>query len=342
MAAVTESVSLASLTTLKVGGPASIVATCRTLEDVKAAIALARDRGLPWYVLGGGSNILAADTGFTGVIIHFAPSEGEAGITFEERGDCVLAVANAYVVWDTFVRTVASHNLWGIENLAGIPGTVGAAPVQNIGAYGTEVKDTLAWVEVLHGDTLELEQIGNESCGFTYRESKFKHDKSLIILRVAFMLQKNGTVQTGYKDIAAGVDAGEPAATPQEVGDMVRGIRANKFPDLEMCGTAGSFFKNPRVSKDEYELLKQKYPELPGFFDENEVKIPLAWILDNVLHLRGYTSEHVGLFERQPLVLVTAAGASAEEVDLFARDIEAKVLDATDITIEREVQMLFS
>jgi UDP-N-acetylmuramate dehydrogenase len=291
---------------------------------------------LPWYLISGGSNLLAPDEGFNGVVIHITSSS----ITFEEEGNSIRVIADAGVVWDEFVSETVARGLWGIENLAGIPGSVGAAPVQNIGAYGVEVKDVLSWVEVLDTKSLELKKLQADECKFGYRESIFKHDSTRIILRVAFTLMKEGAVRAEYKDIAKKVAEGVPLQTPAQVAEVVRAIRAQKFPDLSQCGTAGSFFKNPIISREQFEVLESKYPDVPHFVAGNNVKIPLAWILDNVLNIKGFSEGAVRLFEKQPLVLVTEEGATAQDVDAFANKIATLVLDATGITIEREVRSL--
>lgn len=334
---VRENVPLAALTTLRVGGAARYVASCTSEEDVREALVFAQEHEVPWRVLGGGSNVLASDEGFPGVIIHMQIDR----LAVVPDTDHVFVFAGAGVVWDDLVHAAAAEGLWGIENLAGIPGTVGAAPVQNIGAYGTELKDTLYMCHALDVRTGEVRKFMNEDCEFGYRESRFKHDKNLIILSLVLTLHEDGMPQTTYKDLATYAASGALLSTPEVVGDAVRAIRARKFPDVRMFGTAGSFFKNPVVSTDVYEKLRATHTELPGFPQENGVKIPLAFILDKVLGLRGYREGNVALFSEQPLVLVTDIGASAQEVDAFAQTIAARVYDATAITIEREVQNIF-
>ncbi len=338
---ITESVSLASLTTLKVGGSARYVATCSSVEDIKTAIMFAHDRGLSWYVIGGGSNLLAPDAGYDGVIIRLVSDSSKESIFFEEEGEQVRVIANADVEWDSFVTTCVEEGLWGIENLAGIPGTVGASPVQNIGAYGMEVADTLEWVEVFDTETLEIRILKKDACGFGYRESMFKHTKSLIITRVAFLLSHISAPKISYVDISSRIAQGVVVNSSSEIATLVRAIRSEKFPNLKEYGTAGSFFKNPIITKELYEKIQETYPELPGYEAPEGIKVSLAWILDKVLHLKGYSEGPIRLFEKQPLVLVTEGGATGNSVDEFANKIAEKVLGATNIRIEREVQKLF-
>ncbi len=329
-----ENVPLSSLTTLRVGGRARFVAECRTKEDVQEALLYAREHSLPWSVLGEGSNVLAGDNGYQGIILLVRIP----GITETAHNGAVLLSVGAGVNWDTLVRDAAARTLWGLENLAGIPGTVGAAPVQNIGAYGAEVKDTLHEVHAIDASTGKERIFTNTECAFGYRESRFKKEPNLIITSVSFLLSKDGTPQVGYKDLANALAEGVDLSSPESIGDAVRAIRTRKFPDLTQVGTAGSFFKNPTISEEAYTSLKKRYPDLPGFPNEHGVKVPLAFILDHVLNLRGYTEGNVSLFERQPLVLVTQDGATADEVDAFAHSVAERVMRATGIKIEREVR----
>jgi UDP-N-acetylmuramate dehydrogenase len=334
-----ESVPLASLTTFRIGGPVRYLATVHNDQEMREAVLSAQRKDLPWRMIGGGSNVLAPDEGYAGVLIRSAGTE----ITYEVQADSsVLVTADAGVRWDDLVSDVAEKDLWGIENLAGIPGTVGAAPVQNIGAYGADVSDTLSFVEVLDTRTLHVRRMNAAECMFGYRESIFKHDRSIILLRVGFILSKNGSPKISYSDLTRRITDGDRADSPKSITALVRSIRKEKFPDLSKEGTAGSFFKNPFVSETHYAQLCTTYPGLPGFEDSHGmVKVPLAWVLDKVLHLNGYSMDTVRLFERQPLVLVATTGATFSQVDAFARIIEEKVFNATKILIEREVQNLF-
>lgn len=328
---VREQVLLASLSTLRVGGPARFVCEATSEDEVREAIAFAKERELPWRVLGQGSNILASDSGFEGVIILMKIP----GIRAQGEG---IVCVGAGESWDGLVRYAADRRLWGIENLAGIPGTVGASPVQNIGAYGTEVKSTIISVTVLNTETGDMEELTNAECRFGYRESRFKHEPHLIILSITFSLRGEGAPQLGYADLIRAQGEGVSMNTPEEIGAAVRDIRSRKFPDLRSYGTAGSFFKNPVISAEEYQTLAKTYAELPGFETSSGIKVPLAFLLDKILSLRGYAEGNVALFSNQPLVLVTHEGATEIEVNNFADRIADKVLNATGIEIEREVR----
>lgn len=329
---VRENIPLSRLTTFKVGGTARYVAECASVSDVKDALAFAAEKGVSWAVLGEGSNVLAPDEGYSGLILHMRIP----GI--EHDSETGALVAGAGVIWDQLVTQAGLRGLWGIENLAGIPGTVGAAPVQNIGAYGSELKDTFLYADVLDAHTGTVERLIKEDCAFGYRESMFKRERNLIILSVALLLAEDGGPKISYKDLQARKDAGAPLTTPREIAAVVRDVRSYKFPDLSVYGTAGSFFKNPVISKEAFALLKERFPEIPNFETEKGIKIPLAWILDHVLNLRSYRMNHASLFERQPLVLVTEDGATRNDVEQLATYVKEEVLRATNISIEREVQ----
>ncbi len=331
-----ERIPLSSLTTLRVGGDARFVIECASVNDVREAISFARSSELPWRVLGGGSNVLASDTGYEGVLLLITIP----GITTVDEGAYVHLTAGAGVWWDDLVKEASEKGLWGLENLAGIPGTVGAAPVQNIGAYGAETKDTLVSVEVYDSERNEVRTLTNAECAFEYRESKFKHDRSLVIVSVTFRLQKEGVPSVAYKDLAFAAEQGVDLSTPWAIAEAVRTIRSRKFPDITVEGTAGSFFKNPTVSEETFAKLKATYPELPGFPNADGIKIPLAFVLDKVLMLRGYTVGPVSLFREQPLVLVASNGATEKDIDTFANEIALRVFEVTGISIEREVQSL--
>ena len=331
---VAENIPLARYTTFHIGGPARLFVTCETEDDVISALALSRECGLPLLPLGEGSNLLAGDEGIEAVVVHIRIP----GISFEEKEDGVEVSAGAGVSWDALVGASAARGLWGIENLAGIPGTVGAAPVQNIGAYGTELEESVSWAETIRLSDGAKERFPREQCGFSYRTSRFKREREWVITRVAFLLSKNPAPRLSYPDLVAAKDSGIALRTPEEIGRAVRSIRAAKFPDLSANGTAGSFFKNPLMSQARAEELMQKFPGLPIYPAQTGVKVPLAWILDQVLGLRGYRKGKARLFERQPLVIVADPDASAHDVEILALEVAERVLDATGIIIEREVE----
>ncbi|OHA20406.1 MAG: UDP-N-acetylenolpyruvoylglucosamine reductase [Candidatus Taylorbacteria bacterium RIFCSPHIGHO2_01_FULL_51_15] len=376
---ISEHISLKELTTLKIGGVARYLASVSEVSELREALHFAEERKLPVIILGGGSNVLIANGEINSLVIKIdikgiewkegAPptlptlkrGEGKGGAE-----DFVNVIASAGESWDGLVVEAVRRGLWGIENLSGIPGTVGATPIQNIGAYGVEIKDLIEWVEVFDTKVGIVRRLSNVECGFAYRDSIFKHPegKGFIVLRVALRLKKGGIPNLAYRDLKEIFNSQfsilnerekeerQSRLTPQDVRKAVLDIRSKKFPDLGKFGTAGSFFKNPIISKERFDELKKRFPNLPGFpltrFDltsgerSNLVKVPLAWILDNVCNLRGYERGNVKLFEKQPIVLVQNGLASSEEIESFAKEIATRVKEKTGIDIEWEVQKVKS
>lgn len=327
---------LKTLTTLKVGGTTTCV-DIETVEELEEVLALLRRTGERWYVLGGGSNVLALDAGFDGVVLRMRIQ----GMEYREENGSVVVRVGGGVEWGAFVIDTVERGLWGVENLAGIPGTVGAAPVQNIGAYGVEVEQSITHVEAFDTELSRVVTIAKDMCKFSYRTSAFKNQKRYIITSVHFMLSRTYSPRTHYKDIAFELQNYSGELTPQFLAETVTRIRSKKFPDITKEGTAGSFFKNPILPIEEYHHLTKRYEALPSYpAGEGLVKIPAAYILDVILHLRGYAVGRVRCFETQPLVIVTKEGASAEEIEKFAEEIEKKVFAVTKIKIEREVQTI--
>lgn len=331
---VREYVSLRELTTFKVGGLARYVLTCDSIADVQEALTFIREKNLSFRVLGSGSNVLARDEVYEGAILLMRIP----GIRIVEKDDAIDITFGAGVLWEDAVSFVAEQGWWGIENLAGIPGTVGAAPVQNIGAYGAELKQLFVSVTVLNSLSGELSVYDAAACQFGYRDSIFKHNQHLIICEVTLRVTRTGEPRLGYGDLAQAVTEGTDMTTPARIAKAVREIRSHKFPDLSIYGTAGSFFKNPIITHEAFASLTEKYGALPSFPAVSGIKIPLAFILDKILHLRGYREGNVYLFGNQPLVLVAEQHETFDHINDFANTIAEKVFVETNISIEREVQ----
>jgi UDP-N-acetylmuramate dehydrogenase len=332
-----EGVTLAPLTTFGIGGPAAYFARAQSIADLHAALDFAKEKSLKTFILGGGSNVLLPDHGFKGVVIK-VELPGFTSIT-EDEGE--LLVVGGGESWDGVVAHTVEKGWWGVENLSGIPGTVGGAVVQNIGAYGAALSQTLEWVEMLDTTESRTKTLTNEQCRFGYRDSIFKQEPGrYIALTVALRLSHDARPNLTYKDLAEYFK--ERAPTLKEIRTAVLEIRQKKFPNLTVEGSAGSFFKNPIVSGDEAKKLEEKYPGMPVFSlpESHEIKIPLGWILDHVLHLRGYTEGPVRSYEHQALVVVAKRGAQSKQVKDFVTDVQKKVFDACAIRIEPEVFIL--
>ena len=339
-----ENVPLAPFTTFRIGGAARFFVRAKTVDEVREAVTFAQGKKV--FILGGGSNLLISDAGFDGVVIK----NEIAGIVEEKMSDeenFTRIIAGAGENWDNLIDYVVKKGLYGLENLSLIPGTVGASPVQNIGAYGVEAKDLIDWVEVYNPESSKVEQLKNADCQFGYRDSIFKHKrKNNIILRVAFLLQKTGAVNIEYKDLKnyfaeKGIGSAKVLPTLQSVRKAVIEIRTKKLPDLAKVGTAGSFFKNAVITKIEAESLVKKYPELPVFqTDGDNVKVPTAWILDKICGFKGLRKGNVGVYENQALVLVNFGGGTAQEIKNLAQEMIVSVKQKTGITISPEVEFV--
>lgn len=267
---------------------------------------------------------------------------GLRGVLFEEKeGGEVWVTAAAGESWDSLVAETTARGLWGMENLSGIPGSVGAAPVQNIGAYGAELKDTCARVLVLDTETQTQRIFERAECLFGYRTSIFKEQLDrYVILSVTFLLQKNASPNMSYAQLAS-LCGDTTSSTSSHIRNKVLNIRKNKFPDITVEGTAGSFFMNPVVSPEKAEELLIRYPTLPTYTIEGGVKISLAWLLDNALHLKGFSLGKARLFEAQPLVVVALRGASSREVIELSRVVKEKIKNTFALDVEQEVRNIF-
>ncbi len=255
-----ENVPLAPLTTLKVGGPARYFVEGETIDEVKAAVAAARERNLELFVLGGGSNLVIADAGWPGLVLKI----GILGINHVHGHGRAIFEAGAGEEWDPFVAMVVAHNCSGVECLSGIPGSVGGVPVQNVGAYGQEAADTIVAVHALDLTTGEVCELCNEDCGFRYRSSIFNTSERgrYVILRVDFALEHGGATKIEYADLKKYFAGWSSPPTLAQTREAVRQIRASKgmliTPGDEDCRSAGSFFKNPVLSEEAHARLIQK------------------------------------------------------------------------------------
>lgn len=338
---VQENVPLAPLTTFRLGGAARFFSRVQTTEALRQSLDYARDQNLATLILGGGSNMLIAEHGFDGLVIKIELR----GV--ELQGETLLAAAGE--PWDALVARAVDAGLWGIENLSGIPGSCGAAPVQNIGAYGTEIRDTLAWVEALDVRSGEVVRLPNEDCGFGYRTSRFKQEPGrYVVLRVALRLSPEPRPQLVYQDLSEAFKDNESGRLNLTgIRQAVLAIRARKFPDLAREGTAGSFFLNPVLPAEQAAALCAQYPALPHYpapsglpGGKAGVKVSLAWLLDNALRLKGSAVGGARLFERQPLVLVASRDARAQDVIALAQKVKDAAKKNLNIDLEEEVRII--
>jgi UDP-N-acetylmuramate dehydrogenase len=341
---VQENVLLAPFTTFRIGGAARFFTCVATLAELEKAVAFSEEKkvdgkSLPIFILGGGSNVLVSDEGWNGLVIKTEMR----GIVEESEGQSIRFIVSAGENWDEFVKyTVEERGLYGLENLSFIPGNVGASPVQNIGAYGAEAKDTIEWVEVYDPNTKKVEKLSNADCKFGYRDSIFKHErKGNVILRVSFLLKETGKLMLEYKDLKRYFTGYVGTPSLRQTRNAIIQIRRNKFPDLTKMGTAGSFFRNVVISKVVYKELLKKYPFMPCFtVDDLNVKVPLAWILDKLCGFRGARRGEVGIYEKQALVLVNYGKGTAQDVKKLADEIIVSVKEKTGLVISPEVEFI--
>jgi UDP-N-acetylmuramate dehydrogenase len=335
-----ENISLKLLNTFRVGGEARYFVEAETKKDLQEALDFALANKLALLILGGGSNVLISDEGFPGLVLKI----NLKGIQWLDRSEDVEVQAQAGEEWDNLVSQAVERELFGLENLSGIPGSVGGAPVQNVGAYGVELKEVLNWVEVFDTETKKFKRLSKEECQFYYRGSVFKKPEGnkYIITEVSMLLKKEGRLNLSYKDVReffSSRDISSP--TLNQVRQAILEIRGRKFPDLKKFGTAGSFFKNPIISEDNYKKLLTKYPDLPSYkASPGKVKIPLAWIIDNACNLKGLREGEVGVSEKQAIVLVNYGEASASDIKELSEKIRQAVKEKTGIETEWEVTML--
>lgn len=335
-------VALSSYTTFGIGGPAKYFIEAQSNSELIAALKFAKEKDLWHFILGGGSNVLIADAGLDAVVIKIG-LKGEVQSSI--LADNIILKVPAGIVWDDFVSWCVQNGYSGIEFLSGIPGLVGAAPIQNIGAYGQEVKDTITKVGALDTRTLQTRVFNNQECNFEYRTSLFKKNPSTyVVLWVEFKLKQNGSPRSVYKEILDRLDSG---AGLQDARQLVLSIRREKSMIVDKrdknSQSAGSFFINPKITKARFNKLKRAYPEIPYYSVEDSTfpyKIPAAWLIEASGFNKGYRHKGAGISSKHALSIVNAHNARAEDVLELATMIEDKVSQAFGIKLEREARYI--
>lgn len=302
-------------------------------------------------ILGGGSNILFKDEYFDGVVIHsnlkgITIDVDDDDIETQRLGDSetqglITVRCMSGEVWKDFVDFTVENKLYGLENLVDIPGSVGASPVQNIGAYGVEVKDCIEYVytiDLTNGDRVIFK---NEDCHFAYRDSIFKREenKKYFIVAIDFKLRRDGDLKLDYgnvKDFLLKRNIESPSLL--DVANAVKTIRAEKLPEVGLVGSVGSFFQNPIIDNDFFQNLKAAYPDMPSYPNDKGIKIPAGWLIDKA-GWKGYKENHVGVWDKQALVLVHYGGGKPEEILDLMRKIQNSVEEMFGIEIKPEVNI---
>jgi UDP-N-acetylmuramate dehydrogenase len=338
-----ENVALAPLTTLQVGGPARYFAEAVTGDEVRETVQFAKTHDAPLFVLGGGSNLVVSDRGWPGLVLKV----GIAGIQHQHGHGVAYFEVGAGEVWDELVAMAVMHHCAGIECLSGIPGSVGGTPVQNVGAYGQEVAETIESVQALDLRTGEEVELSQEECGFRYRTSIFNTSERgrYVILRVRYELIPRGEPKLTYADLKKYFAQHAGAPTLAETRDAVRAIRASKgmliTPGDPDRRSAGSFFKNPVLAAEQFAALKARaaergleVPRYPAL--DAQHKVSAAWLVENSGFKRGYELGHAGISSKHALALVNRGGASAAEIVALEEEVQEKVSALWGVRLEPE------
>jgi UDP-N-acetylmuramate dehydrogenase len=334
-----ENVRLAPLTTLGIGGPARWFVEAGTEAEILEAVRWALDRAVPLFVLGGGSNLLVADAGFAGLVLRVA----SRGVVSEDSSSGRLYRVAAGEMWDAFVERTVRDGCAGIECLAGIPGTVGGTPVQNVGAYGQEVAEIIERVRVLDLETLKFQEMLAVECGFEYRRSIFNSTAQgrFVVTQVDYRLRPGGTANLRYADLQKAFPAG---ANPSlvEVAEAVRRIRHRKGVLLVEgdadCRSAGSFFKNPIISAEQFAELTARLGQEPSSYPagEGRIKLPAAWLIEQAGYSKGYVLGRAGISSRHTLALINRGDATASDLLALREVIVSGVKAKFGIVLEME------
>ena len=340
-----ENVALAPFTTFQIGGPGRFFVEAKSHAEIQESVSFARSRDLPLFVLGGGSNLVISDSGFPGLVVKIAITGIEQRPGLHE-GKAIFD-AGAGESWDRLVSLAVMAQCAGVECLSGIPGSVGGTPVQNVGAYGQEVSETIDSVEVFDLKDGQVREMCAEACGFGYRSSIFNTSERgrFIMLRVSYALIPGGSPHLEYADLKRHFDGRETIPDLAETREAVRHIRARKGmlivegdPD---CRSAGSFFKNPVLTDSQHEELNKRaaakklvVPSYPAL--DQRKKVSAAWLVEHSGFARGYGSGRVRISSKHTLALVNQGGATASEVLALKDQIQNRVAELWDIRLEPE------
>lgn len=332
--------SLKALNTFGLPATAAAFIECHSIREAQMALDYPEVKNKPLFILGGGSNILLTKDP-EGVVLKMSIHGKEK---VDETSDHVLLRVGAGENWHQLVLYALENNWGGIENLSLIPGTVGAAPMQNIGAYGVEIEQVFDHLRAVSRETGEIVSFSREDCQFGYRESIFKTTmrNQYIICDVTFRLQKPPhTLNTQYgaiTDTLKTMNISSP--TIRDISNAVISIRQSKLPDPAKIGNSGSFFKNPTIPKSQYELLLKRVPEMPGYrVAEDQVKVPAGWLIEQC-GWKGYERDGIGVHRLQALVLVNYGSGKGSDVWKLAQEIQKSVADKYGIDLQPEVNLI--
>ena len=334
---ISQNTSLKPFNTFGIDVKANRFSTFSSTEELNQILNENRNESL--LILGGGSNLLLTKD-FDGLVLK---NEIRGIEVIAENDSDVLVKVGAGEIWHEFVLYCISKNFCGIENLSLIPGSVGASPMQNIGAYGVEIKDVFDHLEAFEIATGEIHSFDNATCEFGYRESIFKHSvkNQYVITHVYFKLSKKQNTNTSYGAINQQLEImGITNPSIKDVSDAVIAIRSSKLPNPKEIGNAGSFFKNPVIDKEHFQEILKEYPNAPNYpVTENQVKVPAGWLIETA-GWKGKVVGETGVHKNQALVLVNYGGATGEEIYQLSTDIIADINQKFKILLTREVNIL--
>lgn len=329
-------IPLKNLTTMRLGGPARFFTEIRTIDELRTAYSNAIGKNIPVFVIGGGSNLLARDEGYQGLVLRIRIPGFEV-IADDLYGTTIKIGAGEN--WDSVVERTVKMNLSGIEAMSAIPGTVGAAPVQNVGAYGQEIANTLVSLEAFDTQSNQFVTLQNEDCKFGYRSSIFRtsHIGRYVITSVTLHLSKSFLTPPFYDSLQSYFD--EHAITfftPQIIRDAVIAIRAEKLPDPAVKPSAGSFFKNALIEEWQLADLKNKYPDIKAYeMGDGTYKIPTGWLIEK-LGFKGQLLHGMRVNEKNCLVLINESASTYTDLEAARDEIIGKIRDTFRITVEQE------
>ena len=334
-----EKYSLKTLNMFGVEVSAKYFIEAKNETDIKEALSFSKTENLPVLCIGGGSNILFTKD-FNGIVIKI----GIKGINIlEETKEYAIIESYAGEFWDDLVTFCVNNEFYGIENLSLIPGTVGAAPIQNIGAYGIELKDVLDSVEGIFTDSNTKKVFTNPECGFDYRDSIFKHElkDKFIVTKIILKLSKKKKFNLNYRAFQEFLNlVDKEKITIKDVSELVKEIRSSKLPDIKEYGNAGSFFKNPEISSVEFFRLQERYPDIVHFqVEKGKYKIPAGWLIEKS-GFRGKREGEVGTYKHQALVIINYGNANGKEIISFAEKIQEAVKIKFGIKLIPEVNII--
>ena len=327
-----KSIQLSKLTTICLGGRAEYFVSAQNIKEIEEAIQFSQEQNLKLIVLGGGSNVIFPDENLKALILKIDLK----GVKFINKDNKVVAKVAAGENWDNFVLQAIEKGLSGVESLSGIPGSVGATPMQNVGAYGQEVANTITKVCAINKTTLKQVEFSKKECDFSYRSSRFKtYDKDkYIITKVEFVLDKINQPKIYYPELTRAIekenvkDSGSRMEILQKIRQKVLELRKNKSmvidkndPNSKSCG---SFFTNPIVSNQIFEKIKKDYPQIPSFPENKKIKIPAAWLIEQSGFKKGHKHKGVGISTNHSLAIINTGSGKADEV----KDLAAKIQKA--------------